>query len=101
MTRKHVRIEYRLKPEVDLDELHRELRTFVAAMHADSADHTYTSYQDVADPRHFVHVGDFDPDRIKPMQEQPFFQRWRAYLAPRCTSGPEATMLAPVVSTRA
>lgn len=59
--RTHVRVEYRV-------EVKREIARFVGGIHEHSADHLYTSYQDLEDERHFVHVGDFAAETVPGLQ---------------------------------
>lgn len=98
--RKYVRVEYHVRGDVDLDELKREIAGFVAGIREHRADHLYTSYQDIKDARHFVHVGDFAAEAVPGLQAQAFFGRFTAFLRERCVVGPEVTMLAKMASTR-
>jgi hypothetical protein len=99
-TRRVVRIEYRVRPDVDLDALKQDITGFVDGIRALRATSVYTSYQDVDDPRHFVHVGEFDTDAVPELQAQEFFKRFSARQKERCVVGPDATKLAMVASTR-
>ena len=99
MTR-HVRIEYRVREDVDLAQLTDQIAAFVAGMRAHHASHDYTSYRDAKDPRHFVHVGHFDPEAVASLQSQPFFRQFTTELRPLCVHGPEAIQLEAVASTR-
>jgi hypothetical protein len=98
-SRKHVRIEYRVRPEVDLDELKRDIATFVAGIAGHRDTSRYSSFQDAKDPRHFVHVGAFDEDAVPSLQRQEFFVHFTQRLRERCEVAPEATMLVKVAST--
>jgi quinol monooxygenase YgiN len=97
---RHVRIEYRVREDVDLDRLAASIGAFVAGMRAHDGSHDYTSYRDAKDPRHIVHVGHFAPAAAATLQTQPFFQAFTAHLKEACASGPDVTQLVPVASTR-
>jgi quinol monooxygenase YgiN len=97
---RHVRIEYRVREDIDLDRLAASIGEFVAGMRAHDGSHDYTSYRDAKDPRHFVHVGHFEATAAATLQTQPFFQAFTAHLKEACASGPDVTQLVPVASTR-
>ncbi|HEV7557376.1 MAG TPA: hypothetical protein VGO00_18040 [Kofleriaceae bacterium] len=97
---KHVRIEYRVRPDADLDVVTGMIRDFVAGIANHDASHDYTSYQDVKDPRHFVHVATFQPAALTALQAQPFFQKFGKQLREHTVTDPEATFLTPFASTR-
>jgi quinol monooxygenase YgiN len=97
---RHVRIEYRVREDVDLDWLAGSIGEFVAALRAHDGSHDYTSYRDAKDPRHFVHVGHFTPTAVTALQVQPFFRAFTAKLREACAAGPDVTQLVPVASTR-
>ncbi|HEX4418064.1 MAG TPA: hypothetical protein VH165_09205 [Kofleriaceae bacterium] len=97
---RHVRIEYRVRDDINLDQLAASIGEFVAGMRAHDQATDYTSYRDAKDPRHFVHVGHFRPDAAASLQTQPFFQSFTAKLRESCASGPDVTNLTPVASTR-
>ena len=98
--RRHVRVDYRVREDVDLGEVKREIARFVDAIRADSADYEYTSYQDVKDDRHFVHFGDFASDAVAGLQARPFFGHFTTFLGGCCRVGPEATLLTMVATAR-
>ena len=100
MERKHVRIEYRVRPDVDLEELERDITAFVDGIRAHRESNLYTSYRDTADPRHFVHIGEFDAEQVAGLQQQDFFKRFATRLRERCAVPPEVTTLSVVRSTR-
>jgi quinol monooxygenase YgiN len=97
--RKHMRLEYRLRPDVDVEAYLPEVKKFVANMHDHDASHDYTSYRDAKDPRHFVHVGHFDADAVERMQTQDWFKGFTAYLRTVVVAPPDVTMLAEVATT--
>jgi len=97
--KQHVRIEYRVRPEVDLDEVKRDIAVFVAGIHAHRATSRYTSFQDLKDPRHFVHVGMFDVDAVPSLTQQEFFVTFSKSLRERTVTPPEATQLSVVATT--
>ena len=98
--RKHVRIEYRVRPDVDLDVVSGMIRDFVAGIASHDPSHDYTSYRDVKDPRHFVHVASFEPAALTALQTQAFFQTFGKQLREYTVTDPEATFLTPFASTR-
>jgi len=98
--RKHVRIEYRVRPDVDLDVLAGLIGDFVAGIANHDASHDYTSYRDAKDPRHFVHVASFQPAALAALQAAPFFQTFTKRLREFTITDPEVTQLSPVASTR-
>jgi quinol monooxygenase YgiN len=99
--RKHVRIEYRLRPNVDVEAYWRRLKEFVAAMRAHDPSHEYTAFRDANDDRHFVHVGHFDPAIAEQMQAQPWFAAYTTHLRTLTVEPPNVTMLNTIASTRA
>lgn len=96
---KNVRIEYTLRPDVDLDEVKREISAFVAGIHAHDAAARYTSFQLADEPSRFVHIGEFPDNSTPGLQDQPFFGKFTAFLRARCAAGPTVTTLARVAST--
>lgn len=98
--RRRVRIEYRLRPDVDLERVAEEIRTFVAGIAGSGPDRRYASYQDASDPRHFVHFGDFPAAAVAALQAEPFFVHSTAFLRQHCEAAPVATQLVAVASTR-
>jgi len=97
--RKHLRLEYRLRPDVDVEAYLPEVQKFVANMRDHDASHDYTSYRDVKDPRHFVHVGHFDAEVVERMQTQDWFKGFTAHLRTLVVAPPDVTMLAQVATT--
>ena len=97
--RRHVRIEYTLKPEIDLATYKSEVGAFVSGMHADHASHTYAVYQHEKNERRFTHVGSFDAERVAAMQKQAFFEKFSAYLREAAIGGPDVQMVGPVATT--
>ncbi len=95
----HVRVDYRLRPDVDLDQQKRDIAAFIAGIHAHRVTSRYTSFQDVKDPRHFVHVGTFDADAVASLTQQEFFVAFTKLLRERCVTPPDATVLSVVAST--
>lgn len=100
MTR-YVRIDYTVKPEVNMEELKGEIREFVAGFRAHHQQHRYTSLQHAADPLRFTHFGEVVEDVTHDLQKQPFFLHFTEYLREKCSSGPEVTGLNRVASTAA
>ena len=98
--RKHMRLEYRLRPEVDVDTYLPEVTTFVTNMREHDASHDYTTYRDVKDPKHFVHVGHFDSDVVERMQTQDWFKSFTARLRTLTVNPPDVTMLSQVAATK-
>ncbi len=98
--RQNVRIEYRIRPDVELAHVEAAIGTFVAGIRDHSADHSYTSYRDTKDPRHFVHVGSFARAASAELQAQPFFKTFTEALRGWTVTPPEVTMLDAVASTR-
>jgi len=96
---KSIRIEYRIRPDVDLDEVKRGITEFVAGIRAQHPGHRYTSFQHASDPRRFVHVGELVEDAIPALQAEPFFRTFVAFLRERCASGPDSTSLVRVATT--
>jgi quinol monooxygenase YgiN len=98
--RKHLRLEYRLRPDVDVEAYLPEVKKFVANMRDHDASHDYTTYRDVKDPHHFVHIGHFDPEAVESMQTQDWFKGFTAHLRTLVIAPPDATMLSQVATTR-
>jgi quinol monooxygenase YgiN len=101
MARRNVRIEYRLRDDVDLDAYARRLGEFVAGIRRHDPGHAYTAYQHGNDPRAFVHLGAFDESRLPALQGEAFFTAYTQALRPLCERGPEVTTLHPIASTSA
>jgi len=97
---KFFRIEYTVRPDVNLDELKGAIGEFVAEISALHPENRYTSFQHLKDPRRFVHVGEIVEDVVPTLQAAPFFKRFRTYLRERCAVGPESLELNQVASTR-
>jgi quinol monooxygenase YgiN len=100
MTR-YIRVDYTVKPNVDLDNLKAAMTEFVAGIRSYHPEHRYTSFQHPADPNRFIHVGEVVEEVLPDLQRQPFFQRLTEYLPGQCSAGPEVTRLDRVASTAA
>ncbi len=100
MTR-YIRIDYSVKPDVDLDELKTAIGEFVAGIRSHHPEHRYTSFQHPADPFQFIHIGEVVEEVLLDLQRQSFFQHFTGYLRERCSAGPEVTRLDRVASTAA
>ena len=72
---KYIRIDYVVKPDVDLDELKGAIADFVAGIRAHHPEHRYTSYQHPSDPLRFIHIGEVVEEVLPDLQKQPFFLR--------------------------
>jgi hypothetical protein len=99
MTR-YVRIDYKIKPDVDLEEVKEAISEFVAGIASHHADHRYTSFQYASDPRQFVHVGEIVEEALEDLQATPFFRKFSQFLRERCAHGPEVMLLSRVASAR-
>jgi hypothetical protein len=95
-----VRIEYTVRPDVDLDELTGAIAEFVAGIRAHNSEHRYTSYQQSEDHRSFVHIAELVEEVVPALQAEPFFSRFTSFLRQRCAKGPDVTELARVASAR-
>ena len=95
---RYVRIEYTVRPDVDLDELTGAIADFVASIRAHDAEHRYTSYQQSEDRRSFVHIAELVEESAA-LQAQPFFARFSSFLRERCAKGPDVTELSRVALT--
>ncbi len=98
MTR-YIRIDYSVKPDVDLGELKTAIGEFVAGIRSHHPEHRYTSFQHPADPLRFIHIGEVVEEVLPDLQRQSFFQHFTVYLRERCSAGPEVTRLDRVAST--
>jgi len=98
--RKHMRLEYRLRPDVDVEAYLPEVKKFVAAMRDHDPSHDYTTYRDVKDPQHFVHVGHFTSDVAERMQTQDWFKTFTTHLRTLTVNPPDVTMLAQIAATK-
>jgi YesN/AraC family two-component response regulator len=96
---KYIRIDYIVKPHVDLDELKTALSEFVDGIRSHNPQHRYTSFQHPADRFRFIHIGEVVEEVLPDLQKQPFFQHFTGYLRERCSVGPEVTRLDRVAST--
>ncbi len=94
--RRHVRIEYTLKPEVDLETYKTEAAAFASAIRAHHSTSAYTVYQHEKDPRRFTHVGSFEPDVSSTMQKEAWFGTYTARLRTLAQDGPDVQMVAPL-----
>ena len=97
---RYVRIEYTIRPDVDLDEVKHEIAAFIAAIGAHHAEHRYTAFQLEEDPRRFIHIGELVADAVPSLQAQPFFGHFADFLRARTLRGPEATRLGRVAGVR-
>jgi hypothetical protein len=100
MTR-YIRVDYTVKPEVDLENLKADIYEFVAGIRSHHPEHRYTSFQHSADPNRFIHIGELVEEALPDLQKQPFFWHFTEYLPGRCCIGPEVTRLDRVASTAA
>lgn len=98
MTR-YIRVDYTVKPGVDLENLKSGIREFVAGIHNHHSQHRYTSFQHPANPNRFIHVGELVEEAIPDLQEQPFFRLFTECLPGLCSSGPEVSRLDRVAPT--
>jgi quinol monooxygenase YgiN len=98
---KHMRLEYRIRPDVDVEAVYLPLVTgFVASMRAHHASHDYTAYRDAKDPHHFVHVGHFDASVVPDMQAQAWFTTFTGRLRELTVAPPDVVMLGQIAATR-
>ncbi len=98
---RNIRVDYTVKPEVDLDNLEADIYEFVAGIRSHHQEHRYTSFQHPADPHRFIHIGELVEEALPDLQKQPFFRRFTEYLPGQCSAGPEVTRLDRVASTAA
>jgi hypothetical protein len=96
---KYIRVDYIVKPGVDLNELETAITEFVAGIRSHNPRHRYTSFQHPADRLRFIHIGELVEDVLPDLQKQSFFEHFTAYLRERCSVGPEVTRLDRVAST--
>jgi len=97
--RRHVRIEYTLRPEVDVDAYKTAVAQFVRDIHTHAASSAYAVYQHEKDARRFTHLGAFDPEIVPTMQKQAWFETFTAQLRQSAVNGPDVQSVAPVAST--
>jgi hypothetical protein len=98
---KFIRVDYTVKPDVDLEKVKAAIAEFVAGIRSHNPEHRYTSFQHPADPTRFIHIGEVVAEVLPDLQRQPFFQRFTKYLPDQCSAGPEVTGLDRVASTAA
>jgi len=98
---KYIRVDYTVKPDVDLDNLKAAITEFVAGIRSHHPEHRYTSFQHPADPNRFIHIGEVVEEVLPDLQKQPFFRHFTEYLPGQCSVGPEVTRLDRVASTAA
>jgi hypothetical protein len=98
---KFIRVDYTVKPEVDLDNLKAGIYEFVAGIRSHHPEHRYTSFQHPTDPNRFIHIGELVEAALSDLQKQPFFLHFTEYLPGQCSVGPEVTRLDRVASTAA
>lgn len=96
---KHIRVDYTVKPDVDLDNLKVEIWGFVAGIRTHHPEHRYTSFQHPADPTRFIHIGELVEEALPDLQKQPFFRHFTEYLPAQCSIGPKVTRLVRIAST--
>jgi hypothetical protein len=98
---KFIRVDYTVKPDIDLDKLKAAIAEFVRGIHSHHPEHRYSSFQHPADPNRFIHIGEIVEEVLPDLRKQPFFQRFTEYLPGQCSAGPEVTGLDRVASTSA
>ena len=98
---KYIRVDYTVKPEVDLDNLKSDIYEFVAGIRSHHPEHRYTSFQHPANPNRFIHIGELVEEALPDLQKQPFFRHFTEHLPRQCSVGPEVTRLERVASTAA
>ena len=96
---KYIRIDYIVRPDVDLDELKTTIAEFVDGIRNHNPQHRYTSFQHPADRFRFIHICEVVEEVLPDLQKQSFFQHFTGYLRERCSVGPEVTRLDRVAST--
>ncbi len=82
---KYIRVDYTVKPEVDLDNLKAAITEFVAGIRSHHPEHRYTSFQHPADPNRFIHIGEVVEEVLPDLQKQPFFRHFTEYLPGQCS----------------
>jgi quinol monooxygenase YgiN len=95
-----IRIEYTIKPDVDLNEVRMAITSFVEAIATHHPDHRYTSFQSIKEPRDFTHVGELRDEAVDDLLTRPFFKEFSEFIRPKCSFGPEAVRLTQVASTQ-
>ncbi|HEX7700031.1 MAG TPA: hypothetical protein VF403_04905 [Kofleriaceae bacterium] len=95
--RKHMRLEYRLRDDVDIDGYLPLLTEFVTNLRKDDTTTDYTAYRDAKNPQHFVHVGHFNEDVAAAFQNQVWFKTFTTRLRELTVSPPDVVMLSPVI----
>ena len=98
MTR-YIRVDYTVKPGVDLDSVKAGISEFVAGIRSHHTEHRYTSFQHPTNPNRFTHIGELVEEAIPDLQKQAFFRHFTDYLPGQCSVGPEVTRLDRVAST--
>jgi hypothetical protein len=98
---KCVRVDYTVKPDVDLDNLRAAITEFVAGIRSHHTEHRYTSFQHPADRNRFIHIGEVVEEVLPDLQRQPFSWHFAEYLPRHCSVGPEVTRLERLASTAA
>ena len=76
---KYIRVDYTVKPDVDLDEPKAAIAEFVADIRSHHPEHRYTSFQHPANPFRFIHIGEVVKEVLLDLQKQSFFQHFTAY----------------------
>src|SRR5260370_12473195 len=98
---KFMRVDYTVKPDIDLEKVKAAIAEFVAGIRSHNPEHRYTSFQHPDDPTRFIHIGEIVAEGLPDLQRQPFFQRFTEYLPSQCAAGPEVTALDRLASTAA
>lgn len=96
---KYIRIDYVVKPDVDLVELKGAIAEFVAGIRTHHPEHRYTSFQHPSDPLRFIHIGEVVEEVLLDLQKQPFFLHFTGHLKEQCSIGPNVARLDRVAST--
>lgn len=97
--KRNIRIDYRVRDDVDLEELHGKIAAFVKGLREHDERTLYTSYEDAEDSRHFVHIGEFEEDKLPSLQDAEFFKEFTAILRARTVNPPQVTRTKKVAST--
>src|SRR5579864_4531635 len=97
----YIRVDYTVKPDVDLNNLKAAITEFVAGIRSHHPEHRYTSFQHPADPNRFIHIGDVVEAVLPDLQKQPFCRLFTEYSPGQCSVRPEVTRVERVASTAA
>src|SRR5260370_8704916 len=85
---KYVRIDYIVKPDVNLDELKGAIAEFVAGIGSHNPQHRYTSFQHPADRFRFIHIGEIVQELLPHLQQPSFSHPFTAYFPERASVPP-------------